>query len=51
MELYARTDTGEVITKEKRDATLNLIKLLYRLEIIDVEQALQVAVLFNVFSV
>jgi hypothetical protein len=49
--LYLRSDTGEVITKEQRDAVMAFIRTLFRLEIIAEEQALKIANKYHILFV
>jgi len=49
--LYVHEDTGEVITPEHHHSVMMLIKLLYRLNIIDEEQALKIATKFRILFV
>jgi len=49
--LYFRADTGEVMTKEKRNSVMMLTKILYRLDIITEEQALDIATKFHILFV
>ena len=49
--LYMRSDTGRVVTEKERQAVFGLVKLLFRLEIIDEEQALKIATQFQILFV
>jgi hypothetical protein len=49
--IYVRQDTGEVLTKERRESVMMLTKVLYRLSIIDEEQALNIATQFHILVV
>jgi hypothetical protein len=50
-ELYVRVDNGDVVTKERRHAVMMLTKILFRLDIIDEEQALKIATKFQILFV
>ena len=49
--LYYREDNGAVVTEAERYFTISLIKLLFRLEIIDESQSLNVAMNFRALFV
>jgi hypothetical protein len=47
--LYTNTVTGKVITSEEHYSTMMLIKILFKLNIINVEQAMELASKFEIF--
>ena len=49
--LYLNEDTGEIVTPEVHHSVMMLIKVLYRLDIINEEQALTIAAKFNILFV
>lgn len=50
-ELYLNEDTGEVVTPEVHHSIMMLIKILFRLNIIDDEQAVKIATKFRILFV
>jgi hypothetical protein len=48
--MYVRED-GTVVTDEERYATMMLIKILYRLQLIEEEQAMKIATQFHILYV
>ena len=51
IELFVRSDNGHIITKERRYSVMMLTKILYRLNIIEEEQALNIATKFQILFV
>lgn len=49
--MYVRCDTGDVVTHEVRHSVMMLTKILFRFDIIDEEQALNIATKFQIFFV
>ena len=47
MTLYVRRDTGLVVHEKHYFATMNLIKILYRLKAVSHDQALDIATLYS----
>jgi len=50
-ELYVKRADGRVVSKIERDSVMHLIKLLFRLNIVSTDQAIQIALLFEIFFV
>ncbi len=50
-DLYVNADTGEVVSSEYRNSIIALIKLLFRLNVINNEQALKIATKFRILFV
>lgn len=50
-EVFVRSDSGQVVTKEYRHSVFMLTKILYMLDIIEEEQALNIATKFHVLFV
>lgn len=50
-ELYVRSDTGEVVSEEQRAAVMALVKILFRLDIINDIQAVKIASRFHILFV
>ena len=50
-DLYVNEDTGEVVTPEVHHSIMMLIKVLYRFEVIDDEQAVKIATKFRILFV
>ena len=49
--MYVRDDTGEVVTDEVRHSVTMLTKILFLLDVITDEQALQIATKFRILFV
>jgi len=49
--LYINDETGEVVTPECHHSVMMLIKILFRLHVIDEEQALKIASKFKILFV
>ena len=49
--MFVREDTGEVVTQEVNHSVMMLTKVLFRLDIIDEEQALNIVTVFKILFV
>jgi len=49
--VYVRRETGQVMTGEHRNSVMHLIKLLFLLDVINEEQAVKIALQFDILSV
>ncbi len=49
--LYINDFTGEVVTHEKYHATMMLLKLLYKMRILGIEQTIEIAEKFKILFV
>jgi hypothetical protein len=50
-ELFVRTDTSLLVTKEHRHSVMMLTKILYRLGVIQEEQAMSIVTKFQILFV
>lgn len=51
MTLFLRTDRTAVVTAEYRQSVMMLTKILFRLRVVNEEQALNIATKFQIFKV
>ena len=49
--MFIREDTGQIITEDVRNSVMKLTKILFRLNVIDDEQALNIATQFRILFV
>ena len=49
--MFVREDTGQVVTEDVRNSVMKLTKILFRLNVIDDEQALNIATQFRILFV